>query len=105
MRSHARVTRILIGLFMATMLAVVGAGTAQAATASNASKTALTAAPGFYADGTWRFNVAGTWQVYQSNGATVTLAVTQYGRRFGGTASYAGSTGVIQQGLVDGPRI
>ncbi|WP_433367874.1 hypothetical protein [Streptosporangium sp. CA-115845] len=63
-----------------------------------ALRTVTVTAPGFYAGGTWR--------LYQSNGFTVTLNLTQDSSgRFFGTASYPGAVGTIEQGSVDGRGI
>ncbi|MFI1182524.1 hypothetical protein ACH4UT_23625 [Streptomyces sp. NPDC020799] len=75
------------------------ATTAGAITAPPASRTASVMAPGFYA--------GGTWQLYQSNGFTVTLNLTQdsSGSLYG-SGYYGGTSGTVEYGaVVDGTSI
>ncbi|MFD4635518.1 hypothetical protein ACFVYR_32165 [Streptomyces sp. NPDC058284] len=86
---------------LALLLGIGGLALAPAAGATTVApehQASLTAAPGFYA--------GGTWQLVQSNSTTTTLNVTQddNGRLFG-TASYSNVVGTIENGSVDGPNI
>jgi hypothetical protein len=73
------------------------ASAAEAATMASVAQTAR-AAPGFYAGGIWQF--------YQSNGAVVTVNVTQdeNGRLYGSAAN-DGASGTIEEGWVFGTEI
>ncbi|GAA0930570.1 hypothetical protein [Nonomuraea longicatena] len=91
----------------ATALAVVvGAGVLALAPVTLAAPAAAAAAASATAQAAPAFNASGVWQIFQSNGPTVTINLTQDGSgRLFGSASFGGTVGTIEQGAVDGTGI
>ncbi|MFC6883972.1 hypothetical protein [Actinomadura yumaensis] len=89
----------MAGLTLAAGASAVAAAPAPAAApAAPVSAQRALAAPSF--------NASGRYSVFQSNGATVTVNMTQDGSgRLFGSASFSGGVGTVEEGEVEGTGI
>ncbi|WKU47796.1 hypothetical protein Q3V23_29180 [Streptomyces sp. VNUA116] len=96
MRNRLAAVSLALALGIGGVAVAPGAG---AATVHSTPRPVAVAAPGFYA--------GGTWELYQSNGFTVTLNLTQDGGgHLYGSGYYGGTSGTVEYGaVVDGTSI